>query len=246
MRRRPSTDRDPVPARPFRPARRDRRLAALGEARRDLPPRARGRRRRRSAVRARVHAHRHRAEIASAVLWIAIFAVVGVSKAIGLYDRDELLIGKGTLNEVPGLFQLATLYTLIMTMVASAQSAPFALQRSRPSGRRCSSRPDRPRHRRASSAARPPARSAASARQRAAGRWRSRASSAHFETAHAERRRLHLPFERFELERPPRHRLRPLRGRAQHPPRDRRPGRLIRTASCKPCATSRSTGSRSA
>ena len=43
------------------------------------------------------------------VLWLAIFAVVGASKAIGLYDRDELLIGKGTLNEIPALFQLATL-----------------------------------------------------------------------------------------------------------------------------------------
>jgi exopolysaccharide biosynthesis polyprenyl glycosylphosphotransferase len=62
------------------------------------------------------------------VLWLAIFAVVGASKAIGLYDRDELLIGKGTLNEIPSLFQLATLYTLLMTMIASAQGAPFAFE----------------------------------------------------------------------------------------------------------------------
>jgi exopolysaccharide biosynthesis polyprenyl glycosylphosphotransferase len=60
------------------------------------------------------------------VLWLAIFAVIGASKAIGLYDRDELLIGKGTLNEIPALFQLATLYTLLMTMIASAQGTPFA------------------------------------------------------------------------------------------------------------------------
>lgn len=66
--------------------------------------------------------------VAPAVMWIAVLAVVGVSKAIGLYDRDELLIGKATLNEVPALFQLSTLYTLLMTMVASAQGAPFALE----------------------------------------------------------------------------------------------------------------------
>jgi exopolysaccharide biosynthesis polyprenyl glycosylphosphotransferase len=38
--------------------------------------------------------------------------VVLVSKAIGLYDRDELLLRKTTLDEVPALFQLATLYAL--------------------------------------------------------------------------------------------------------------------------------------
>jgi len=38
--------------------------------------------------------------------------VVLVSKAIGLYDRDELLLRKTTLDEAPALFQLATLYAL--------------------------------------------------------------------------------------------------------------------------------------
>ncbi len=38
--------------------------------------------------------------------------VVLVSKVIGLYDRDELLLRKTTLDEVPALFQLATLYAL--------------------------------------------------------------------------------------------------------------------------------------
>src|SRR5215210_1137685 len=35
------------------------------------------------------------------------------NKAIGLYDRDPLLIRKTTLDEAPKLFQLATLYTLL-------------------------------------------------------------------------------------------------------------------------------------
>jgi exopolysaccharide biosynthesis polyprenyl glycosylphosphotransferase len=61
-------------------------------------------------------------------LWVGVAAVVLVGKAIGLYDRDELLIGKATLNEAPALFQLATLYTLIMTMIASAQAVPFSFE----------------------------------------------------------------------------------------------------------------------
>ena len=52
-------------------------------------------------------------------------AVVLVCKAIGLYDREELLIGKSTLTEAPALFQLATLYTLLVVTVASADSSPL-------------------------------------------------------------------------------------------------------------------------
>jgi exopolysaccharide biosynthesis polyprenyl glycosylphosphotransferase len=37
-----------------------------------------------------------------------------VSKAIGLYDRDENLIRKTTLDEIPSLFQVATLYSLLL------------------------------------------------------------------------------------------------------------------------------------
>ncbi len=37
-----------------------------------------------------------------------------VSKAIGLYDRDENLIRKTTLDEIPALFQVATLYALVL------------------------------------------------------------------------------------------------------------------------------------
>jgi exopolysaccharide biosynthesis polyprenyl glycosylphosphotransferase len=38
---------------------------------------------------------------------------VFVSKAIGLYDRDELLLRKTTLDDVPALVQLTTAYTLL-------------------------------------------------------------------------------------------------------------------------------------
>ncbi len=44
---------------------------------------------------------------------VAVFA----SKVIGLYDRDELLLRKSTLDEAPGLFQLATLYALIVWLL---------------------------------------------------------------------------------------------------------------------------------
>lgn len=44
----------------------------------------------------------------------AIPLVVVVSKISGLYDRDEHLLQKTTLEEAPALFQLATLYTLVI------------------------------------------------------------------------------------------------------------------------------------
>jgi exopolysaccharide biosynthesis polyprenyl glycosylphosphotransferase len=39
--------------------------------------------------------------------------VVVVSKVMGLYDRDEVVLNKTTLDECPTLFQLATLYALV-------------------------------------------------------------------------------------------------------------------------------------
>jgi exopolysaccharide biosynthesis polyprenyl glycosylphosphotransferase len=47
-------------------------------------------------------------------LLLAIPLVVLVSKVIGLYDRDEHLLHKTTLDEVPAIFQVATLYTLLI------------------------------------------------------------------------------------------------------------------------------------
>ncbi|HEY6760973.1 MAG TPA: sugar transferase [Baekduia sp.] len=43
--------------------------------------------------------------------------VILASKLTGLYDRDELLIRKTTFDEAPALFQLATLYTLVIWML---------------------------------------------------------------------------------------------------------------------------------
>jgi exopolysaccharide biosynthesis polyprenyl glycosylphosphotransferase len=45
---------------------------------------------------------------------LALPIVVVASKLIGLYDRDELLLRKSTLDEAPALFQLATLYALVI------------------------------------------------------------------------------------------------------------------------------------
>ena len=39
------------------------------------------------------------------------------SKVIGLYDRDELVLRKSTLDEAPALFQLATLYALVIWLL---------------------------------------------------------------------------------------------------------------------------------
>jgi exopolysaccharide biosynthesis polyprenyl glycosylphosphotransferase len=48
---------------------------------------------------------------------LALPLIVAVSKVKGLYDRDELLIRKTTMDEAPQLFQLATLYALILWLL---------------------------------------------------------------------------------------------------------------------------------
>jgi exopolysaccharide biosynthesis polyprenyl glycosylphosphotransferase len=53
-------------------------------------------------------------DIVSLALVAALPLAVLASKIIGLYDRDEHLIHKTTLDEAPALFQLATLYTLLI------------------------------------------------------------------------------------------------------------------------------------
>ena len=45
--------------------------------------------------------------------------IVLLSKVLGLYDRDELLLRKTTLDEVPKLFQVATLTALLLSLGAS-------------------------------------------------------------------------------------------------------------------------------
>ncbi len=47
----------------------------------------------------------------------ALPLVMLISKIIGLYDRDELVLHKRTLDEAPALFQLATLYTLLVILL---------------------------------------------------------------------------------------------------------------------------------
>ncbi|HEY2653274.1 MAG TPA: exopolysaccharide biosynthesis polyprenyl glycosylphosphotransferase [Solirubrobacteraceae bacterium] len=62
---------------------------------------------------------------------VALPLVVVVGKVVGIYDRDELLVNKATLDEAPRLFQLATLYTLLLVLLqgemVSAPLRPIAL-----------------------------------------------------------------------------------------------------------------------
>ncbi len=48
-------------------------------------------------------------------VWVLILPAITVlgCKVVGLYDRDEDLLRKGTLDEAPSLFQVATLYSLL-------------------------------------------------------------------------------------------------------------------------------------
>ncbi len=48
---------------------------------------------------------------------LALPIIVLASKIIGLYDRDELLLRKSTLDEAPALFQLSTLYAMTIWLV---------------------------------------------------------------------------------------------------------------------------------
>src|SRR5689334_11370790 len=50
---------------------------------------------------------------------LALPLVVLLGKLLGLYDRDELVFHKSTLDEAPHLFQLAGLYTLLAWLLSS-------------------------------------------------------------------------------------------------------------------------------
>jgi exopolysaccharide biosynthesis polyprenyl glycosylphosphotransferase len=50
----------------------------------------------------------------SAAVVVPISLIVLVAKMMGLYDRDEHLLDKTTLDEAPKLFHVATLYTLLI------------------------------------------------------------------------------------------------------------------------------------
>ena len=47
----------------------------------------------------------------------AVPLIVAMSKVVGIYDRQELLVRKSTLDEAPALFELATLYALIVWLL---------------------------------------------------------------------------------------------------------------------------------
>jgi exopolysaccharide biosynthesis polyprenyl glycosylphosphotransferase len=50
-----------------------------------------------------------------ALVALPLIAIAG--KVVGVYDRDELLVNKTTIDEAPRLFQLATLYTLLFALL---------------------------------------------------------------------------------------------------------------------------------
>jgi exopolysaccharide biosynthesis polyprenyl glycosylphosphotransferase len=53
--------------------------------------------------------------------WFLVLPIVVlVSKAIRLYDRDQYVLGKTTLDEAPALFQLATFYALLVWLADGA------------------------------------------------------------------------------------------------------------------------------
>ena len=57
---------------------------------------------------------------------LALPLVVVAGKLVGIYDRDELLVNKTTIDEAPRLFQLATLYALLFSVLqAQFVSAPL-------------------------------------------------------------------------------------------------------------------------
>jgi exopolysaccharide biosynthesis polyprenyl glycosylphosphotransferase len=51
------------------------------------------------------------------LMLLGVPLIVLAAKVIGLYDRDELLIRKSTLDEAPLLFQLATVFTLVIWLL---------------------------------------------------------------------------------------------------------------------------------
>ena len=57
----------------------------------------------------------HRALEPLALLALPLVVIAG--KIVGIYDRDELLVNKATIDEAPRLFQLATVYALLFAVL---------------------------------------------------------------------------------------------------------------------------------
>ncbi len=55
-------------------------------------------------------------------VYVGLPLLIVVAKLTGLYDRDELVIGKTTLSETPAIFQVATLYALLVALVTGAET----------------------------------------------------------------------------------------------------------------------------
>jgi exopolysaccharide biosynthesis polyprenyl glycosylphosphotransferase len=60
------------------------------------------------------------------LLFLSLPAIVVINKAAGLYDRDELVLHKTTLEEAPALLQIAGLFSLTIWLVHS-QAVPQRL-----------------------------------------------------------------------------------------------------------------------
>ena len=60
------------------------------------------------------------------VYWLAalaIPAIILISKICGLYERDELVLNKTTLDEAPRLLQMAAIFTLLLWLVSDGLTA---------------------------------------------------------------------------------------------------------------------------
>ena len=81
------------------------------------------------------------AEFNSAML-ISVPFIVVVSKVVGLYDRDELVLSKSTLDEAPTLLHTAGLFAFVVWLLHDGLGAvgPRREARSSGCGPRCSAR----------------------------------------------------------------------------------------------------------
>ncbi|HYH57846.1 MAG TPA: exopolysaccharide biosynthesis polyprenyl glycosylphosphotransferase [Thermoleophilaceae bacterium] len=69
------------------------------------------------------------ADLVNLASLIGLPLIVFAAKTVGLYDRDELVIHKTTLNDAPKLFYVTTLFTLVYTVVqADLQETMIATQ----------------------------------------------------------------------------------------------------------------------
>src|SRR3954468_15466903 len=68
-------------------------------------------------------------ELATGALAVPIVFVL-IAKAVGLYDRDEHLLHRTTLDELPRLLQMSTLFTLLLLLADGlvVQGAPARIE----------------------------------------------------------------------------------------------------------------------